>query len=110
MLQKQYDAMLIALENAKSARVSEIDSWKPTQTPMSGNLVLKISNGLAVAAGVAFPEVAFLEIAKKGIEITIKGKEQLDKRQSLHRRTRSRGVEKACQGSWTNCCGTRDMS
>jgi hypothetical protein len=80
VLQKQYDAMLSALEDCKSARVADIRSWKPEQTPLGGNLVLKICKGLTVVASVAFPEVEFLEIAKEGVEIAVKGKETLDKR------------------------------
>jgi hypothetical protein len=80
VLQKQYDAMLVALEDSKSARVAEIKSWQPSQMPLGGNLLLKICKGISLVAAGAFPEVEFLVIAKEGIELAAKGKETLDKR------------------------------
>ena len=71
--------MITGLERAKKARVTDIDSWKPEQAPLSGNVLLGICKGLSTVAKAAFPEVAFLEIAATGIELTIKGKEMVDK-------------------------------
>src|ERR1051326_5273062 len=79
LLQKQYDDMIRGLERAKAARVADIESWKPEQAPMSGNVLLGICKGLATVAKSAFPEVKFLEIAATGVELVIKGKEQIDK-------------------------------
>jgi hypothetical protein len=78
LLQKQYDDMIKGLERAKEARVADIESWKPEQAPMSGNVLLGICKGLSTVAKAAFPEVEFLEIAKTGVELVIKGKEHID--------------------------------
>jgi hypothetical protein len=79
LLQKQYDDMLTGLERARAARLADIDGWTPDQTPLGGELLIKICTGLAGVAKAAFPEVAFLEIAGKGLGAVVKGKELLER-------------------------------
>jgi hypothetical protein len=71
--------MLTGLERARAARLADIDGWTPDQTPVGGDLLIKICTGLAGLAKAAFPEVAFLEIAQKGLGAVVKGKEVLER-------------------------------
>src|SRR3954452_22717806 len=79
LLQKQYDDMLTGLERARAARLTDIDGWAPDQTPVGGDLLIKICTGPAGLAKSAFPEVAFLDIAQKGLGAVVKGKEVLER-------------------------------